>query len=141
MTQHIMESTRGEQELALLMNAIQHASKVTANAIRTAGPAGLYGLAGTENSTGDDVKKLDVIANTVWVDCLKGSGVCCLLVSEEEETPLIIEDANKRGPFCVAFDPLDGSSNIDCNVSVGSIFSVYRRVSSPSRPAELSDIL
>merc|ERR1719253_542012 len=89
----------------------------------------------------DDVKKLDVISNTVWVDCLKASGVCCLLVSEEEEEPVIIEDASKRGPFCVAFDPLDGSSNIDCNVSVGSIFSVYRRKSPDGQNAEASDIL
>jgi fructose-1,6-bisphosphatase I len=140
MTQSIIESTSGDQELALLMNAIQHASKVTANAIRTAGPAGLYGLAGTENSTGDDVKKLDIIANTVWVDCLKGSGVCCVLVSEEEEEPLFIEE-DKAGPFCVAFDPLDGSSNIDCNVSVGSIFSVYRRISSRGTKAKVEDIL
>jgi len=81
------------------------------------------------------------IANTVWVDCLKSSGVCALLVSEEEEQPIIIEDAQKRGPFCVAFDPLDGSSNVDCNVSVGSIFSVYRRKSPEGTTAELSDIL
>mmetsp|Transcript_34032 Transcript_34032/g.87252 ORF Transcript_34032/g.87252 Transcript_34032/m.87252 type:complete len:356 (-) Transcript_34032:444-1511(-) len=141
LTQYIVESTMGDQELALLMNAIQHACKVCANAIKKAGPCDLYGLAGVENSTGDDVKKLDIIANTVWVDCLKASGVCCLLVSEEEENCIIIEDADKRGPFCVAFDPLDGSSNIDCNVSVGSIFSVYRRKSPNNVPADVSDIL
>jgi len=140
MTSFIIESTSGDQELALLMNAIQHASKVTANAIRTAGPAGLYGLAGVENSTGDDVKKLDIIANTVWVDCLKASGVCSVLVSEEEEEPIIIE-GDRAGPFCVAFDPLDGSSNIDCNVSVGSIFSVYRRLSARGTKASIEDIL
>jgi len=73
---------------------------------------------------------------------LKGSGVCCLLVSEEEEEPLIFEEgASKSAPFCVAFDPLDGSSNIDCNVSVGSIFSVYRRSSSPDETATVADIL
>merc|ERR1740138_656667 len=141
LTQYIVEFTKGDQELALLMNAVQHACKVCANAIKKAGPCDLYGLAGQENSTGDDVKKLDIIANTVWVDCLKSSGVCCLLVSEEEEESIIIEDENKRGPFCVAFDPLDGSSNIDCNVSVGSIFSVYRRKSSADGKADVSDIL
>jgi len=141
LTQYIVESTEGDRQLALLMNAVQHACKVCANAIKKAGPCDLYGLANTQNSTGDDVKKLDIIANTVWVDCLKSSGVCCLLVSEEEEEPIIIEESNKSGPFCVAFDPLDGSSNIDCNVSVGSIFSVYRRKSPSDGPAQLDDIL
>jgi|EP00927_Polykrikos_kofoidii_P061691 fructose-1,6-bisphosphatase I len=140
LTQYIVTSTKGDKQLALLMNAIQHACKVCANAIKKAGPCDLYGLAGQENSTGDDVKKLDVIANTVWVDCLKASGVCCMLVSEEEEQPILIP-ADKSGPFCVAFDPLDGSSNIDCNVSVGSIFSVYRRKSPDGTEAQLSDIL
>jgi len=141
LTQFIVEDTNGDQQLALLMNAVQHACKVCANAIRKAGPCDLYGLAGEVNSTGDDVKKLDLIANTVWVDSLKQSGVCCLLVSEEEEDPIIITDVNKRGPFCVAFDPLDGSSNIDCNVSVGSIFSVYRRLSPSTENATVKDIL
>merc|ERR1719270_1961644 len=94
-----------------------------------------------ENSTGDDVKKLDFIANTIWVDCLKGSGVCCLLVSEEEEEPIVIEETRKRGPFCVAFDPLDGSSNIDCNVSAGSIFSIYRRKTEHFLLSKKEDIL
>jgi len=141
LTQYITTSAKGDRDLAILMNSIQHACKVCANAIRKAGPCDLYGMAGIENATGDEVKKLDVISNTVWVDCLKASGVCCLLVSEEEEQPLIIEDASKRGPFCVAFDPLDGSSNIDCNVSVGSIFSVYRRKSPKDQNADVSDIL
>eukprot|EP00403_Amphidinium_massartii_P028826 CAMPEP_0178401320 /NCGR_PEP_ID=MMETSP0689_2-20121128/16241_1 /TAXON_ID=160604 /ORGANISM="Amphidinium massartii, Strain CS-259" /LENGTH=350 /DNA_ID=CAMNT_0020022137 /DNA_START=77 /DNA_END=1129 /DNA_ORIENTATION=+ len=139
LTQFIVESTDGDKEMALLMNAVQHACKVTTNAIKKAGPCDLYGLANVMNSTGDDVKKLDIIANTVWCDCLKSSGVCCLLVSEEEEDPIVV-DEDKRGPFCVAFDPLDGSSNIDCNVSVGSIFSVYRRKSTLGA-ADVSDIL
>jgi fructose-1,6-bisphosphatase I len=141
LTQFIVKTTQGDRQLALLMNAIQHACKVCANAIKKAGICDLYGLAGQENSTGDDVKKLDLISNTIWVDCLKSSGVCCLLVSEEEEEPIIIKNKDERGPFCVAFDPLDGSSNIDCNVSVGSIFSVYRRKSPHDEPATVSDIL
>merc|ERR550532_152574 len=140
LTQSIVAGTQGDRQLALLMNAVQHACKVCANAIKKAGPCDLYGLAGEVNATGDDVKKLDVIANTIWVDCLKNSGVCCILVSEEEETPIII-DTGKAGPFCVAFDPLDGSSNIDCNVSVGSIFSVYRRKSAMAEQATTADIM
>jgi len=140
LTQHLVKETGGNPELALLMNAIQHACKVCAHAIKKAGTCDLYGLADQINSTGDDVKKLDLIANTIWIDCLKASGVCCILVSEENEEPIVIEDKHTSGPFCVAFDPLDGSSNIDCNVSVGSIFSVYRRQPG-SGPARTEDIL
>mmetsp|Transcript_48450 Transcript_48450/g.115197 ORF Transcript_48450/g.115197 Transcript_48450/m.115197 type:complete len:370 (+) Transcript_48450:98-1207(+) len=140
LTQHIIVSSKGDQQLAMLMNAIQHACKVVSNSIQKAGPAGLYGLAGQANSTGDDVKKLDLIADEIWIDCLERSGVCCLLVSEEQEDPVKIK-GKSTGPFCVAFDPLDGSSNIDCNVSVGSIFSVYRRSSPEGSPAVVEDIL
>lgn len=97
-------------------------------------------MAGIENSTGDDVKKLDLIADDIWVECLSRSGVCSFLVSEEQEEPVVMQDSDLRGPFCVAFDPLDGSSNIDCNVSVGSIFSVFRRTSK-SGLATKKDIL
>lgn len=140
-TQYIIQSTKGDHELAMLMNSIQHACKVVSNSIEKAGPAGLYGLAGNANATGDDVKKLDIIANDIWIECLSRSGVCALLVSEENEDPIILKAGSKRGPFCVAFDPLDGSSNVDCNVSVGSIFSVYRRTSTPSEEATVQDIL
>merc|ERR1719401_2750302 len=117
MTQYLITKTKGDKKFAILMNSIQHACKVVANAIEKAGPAGLYGLAGSGNATGDDQKKLDIIADEIWIECLSRSGVCGLLVSEEQEECIIIEDDSKRGPFCVAFDPLDGSSNIDCNVS------------------------
>eukprot|EP00420_Gonyaulax_spinifera_P038650 CAMPEP_0197876156 /NCGR_PEP_ID=MMETSP1439-20131203/5207_1 /TAXON_ID=66791 /ORGANISM="Gonyaulax spinifera, Strain CCMP409" /LENGTH=179 /DNA_ID=CAMNT_0043495427 /DNA_START=84 /DNA_END=620 /DNA_ORIENTATION=+ len=102
-TEYIITHTKNDQELAMLMNSIQHACKVVSNAIEKAGPAGLYGLAGQENATGDDVKKLDIIANDIWVECLSRSGVCSLLVSEEDEEAIVIKDANKRGPFCCAF--------------------------------------
>merc|ERR1719336_2613605 len=101
MTQYIITKTRGDKQLAMLMNSIQHACKVVANAIEKAGPAGLYGLAGVENATGDDVKKLDLIADNVWIDSLTRSGTCCLLVSEEKENAIIIPDGSKRGPYCV----------------------------------------
>lgn len=124
----------------MLMNSIQHACKVVANAIEKAGPAGMYGLAGSENATGDDVKKLDILADDIWIECLMRSGVCALLVSEEKEECIPVKDET-RGPYCVAFDPLDGSSNVDCNVSVGSIFSVYKRESPNDTIATAKDIL
>lgn len=141
MTQYIITETKGDKQLAMLMNAIQNACKVVSNAIGSAGPAGLYGFAGSENSTGDEVKKLDIIADNIWIQCLRRSGVCSLLVSEEQDSVVPVGDASKMGQFCVAFDPLDGSSNIDCNVSVGSIFAVYRRKSDVSEPSSEPDIL
>lgn len=140
LTQYIITSTRGDKQLAMLFNSIQHACKVCSDSIERAGPAGLYGLADVVNATGDDVKKLDVISNDVWVSCLERCGVCAVLVSEEDEEAIIVTD-KLGGPYCVAFDPLDGSSNIDCNVSVGSIFSVYKRSSPSSGPGNVADIL
>jgi fructose-1,6-bisphosphatase I len=86
----------------------------------------MYGLAGEVNSTGDDQKMLDVMSNEIMINALKNSGVCSVLVSEEDEEPIIV-DGGTEGKYCVAFDPLDGSSNIDCNVSVGTIFGVYAK--------------
>jgi len=119
----VMASTR-DHELVILMNAIATSCKLITSAVQRAGIAHLYGLAGEVNSTGDDQKKLDVLSNEMMINSLVNSGVCSVLVSEENEEPIFVNE-NKRGKFCVAFDPLDGSSNIDCNVSVGTIFSVY----------------
>lgn len=120
-----MSSTR-DHELVILMNAIATSCKLITAAVQRAGIAHLYGLAGEVNSTGDDQKKLDVLSNDMMINALVNSGVCAVLVSEENEEPIMVP-AEKRGKFCVAFDPLDGSSNIDCNVSVGTIFSVYEK--------------
>lgn len=102
--------------------------KLISRSVRKAGIAGLYGQVGTVNSTGDDQKKLDVLSNEMMVNSLYNSHVCCILVSEENEEPIIVPE-HLSGKFCVAFDPLDGSSNIDCNVSTGTIFSIWERVS------------
>lgn len=133
----VMASTH-DHDLVILMNAIATSCKLITSAVQRAGIASLYGLAGETNSTGDDQKKLDVLANDMMINALVHSGVCSLLVSEENEEPIIVPRA-KAGKFCVAFDPLDGSSNIDCNVSVGTIFSVYERV--PGSDGDVSDIL
>lgn len=85
------------------------------------------GVAGTENATGDDQKKLDVLSDEMFVNSLYNSHACAVLVSEEREEPIIVPP-ELAGKYCVAFDPLDGSSNIDCNVSTGTIFSVWEKV-------------
>jgi len=121
----VMANTR-DHELVILMNAIATSCKLITSAVQRAGVAKLYGLAGEVNSTGDDQKKLDVLSNDMMINALVNSGVCSVLVSEENEEPIMVPK-EKAGKFCVAFDPLDGSSNIDCNVSVGTIFSVFEK--------------
>merc|ERR1719326_770081 len=101
------------------------ACKATSRACAKAGIADLFGLAGEQNASGDDQKKLDVLSNDIFVDALANSGTCCVLVSEENDEPIIVPQ-EKAGRFVVAFDPLDGSSNIDCNVSTGKLSSVPR---------------
>jgi len=123
LSRFVMNNTR-DYELVILMNAIATSCKLITSAVNRAGIAKLYGLAGEVNSTGDDQKKLDVLSNDMMINALVNSGVCSVLVSEENEEPIFVP-ADKKGKYCVAFDPLDGSSNIDCNVSVGTIFSVY----------------
>jgi len=127
LARYVME-TSGDSEMTILMNAMALSFKVIQRDVRKAGIADLYGLAGTGNASGDDVKKLDVLSNDIMVNALTNCRACCILVSEEEEN-IIIVDEDKQGSFVVAFDPLDGSSNIDCNVSTGTIFSVWKKTS------------
>jgi fructose-1,6-bisphosphatase I len=127
-----------DHDLVILLNAIATSCKLITSAVQRAGVAKLYGLAGEVNSTGDEQKKLDVLSNEMMINALVHSGVCCVLVSEENDEPIIVPPG-KAGKFCVAFDPLDGSSNIDCNVSVGTIFCVYER--KPGSNGTVDDLL
>jgi len=137
LSRFVMANTR-DPELVILLNSIAISCKLIASAVSRAGVAKLYGLAGEVNSTGDDQKKLDVLSNDMMINALINSGVCAVLVSEENEEPIVVP-AEKHGKFCVAFDPLDGSSNIDCNVSVGTIFSVYEK--RPGSEGTVEDLL
>ncbi|KAF0925557.1 hypothetical protein E2562_017168 [Oryza meyeriana var. granulata] len=121
-------------DLTILLSHIVLGCKFVASAVNKAGLAKLIGLAGETNvqasnrtalcSTGEEQKKLDVLSNEVFVKALVSSGRTCVLVSEENEEAIFV-DAPLRGKYCVCFDPLDGSSNIDCGVSIGTIFGIY----------------
>ncbi|CAG5059401.1 unnamed protein product [Parnassius apollo] len=125
-------------DLTYLLNSIQTAVKAIQSAVRKAGIAKLHGISGDTNVQGEQVKKLDVLSNDLFINVLKSSFTTCLLVSEENPSVIQVE-TEKRGKYVVCFDPLDGSSNIDCLVSVGSIFCIYKKTSGgePSEPDAL----
>jgi fructose-1,6-bisphosphatase I len=128
LTQFVMENqpphSRGD--FTLLMMAIQTACKIVEKNIRRAGMSGMLGYAGSgANATGDDQAKLDVISNDAFKALLIGSEKVTIMGSEEEDTAVLVQK-EKHGGYVVCFDPLDGSSNIDCNVSVGSIWGIWK---------------
>ncbi|KAI0928905.1 Fructose-1,6-bisphosphatase [Taiwanofungus camphoratus] len=125
-------------DLTLLLTAIQTTSKFIATNVRKARLINLVGLAGETNVQGEEQKKLDVLSNDIMVNSLRACGKTAVLVSEELEEAVIIEDKYK-GSYCVVFDPLDGSSNIDAGVNIGTIFGIYRIV--PGSKGTIKDVL
>jgi fructose-1,6-bisphosphatase I len=129
-------------ELTGLLRDIGVAAKIVNREVNKAGLLNILGIADKSNATGDEVQKLDLYANQKLIDCLKNSGECCGIASEENEDFIPINSvADKTSKYVVVFDPLDGSSNIDVNVSVGTIFGIYRRVSDVNSPCNLDDFL
>jgi len=114
-------------QLSILLHSIEIASKYISSKVRAAGLFRLLGAEGSTNATGDIVKKLDVIANEAFITCLKRSLTVSIMVSEENEQVVTIDDPSSH--YCAVFDPLDGSSNIDANVSIGTIFGIYKKQS------------
>ena len=108
-----------------MCHALQFAFKSIAYYIRRATLVNLTGLAGSANATGDDQKKLDVISNDLFIEAMRSSGKVALLVSEEEEDVLFFR-ASRGAKYAVACDPIDGSSNLDAGVSVGTIFGIHK---------------
>lgn len=125
-------------ELSQLLRDIALASKVVHREVTKAGLVDLSGSLGSQNSAGDQQQKLDVLANIRFTRALAKGGEACAIISEETES---YADLNNDGKYVIAIDPLDGSSNIDVNVSIGTIFSIYRRKSQPGNPITASDIL
>ncbi len=130
-------------ELSRLLSAIRLASKVVNREVNKAGIAEIIGQAGMENIQGEQQQKLDVLANDIFIEALSQREVVCGIASEENDDYIEIKSGENAhlSKYVVLMDPLDGSSNIDVNVSVGTIFSIYRRVSEPGEPVELRDFL
>jgi fructose-1,6-bisphosphatase I len=129
-------------ELTGLLRDIGIATKVISREVNKAGLIDIFGEAGQGNASGDDVQKLDVLSNDMMVHFLRNSGECCGIASEEEEGFVAFENkTGKSAKYVVVFDPLDGSSNIDANVPIGTIFGIYRRLSTEGEVTELGDFL
>lgn len=126
-------------ELSQLLHDIALAGKIINREINRAGLVDVLGGVGNQNVQGEAQQKLDVIANIRFIRALKNGREVCAIISEEEED--IIHTGNEHGKYVVAIDPLDGSSNIDVNVSLGTVFSIYRRVTPVGTLATLEDFL
>jgi len=128
-------------ELSRLLRDIGIAAKIVNREVNKAGLVEILGETGEVNVQGEQVKKLDVFANDQFIAALKAGGEVCAIASEENEDLIPIDnEVSKNAKYVIAMDPLDGSSNIDVNVSVGTIFSIYRRVSL-SGPGTLEDFM
>jgi fructose-1,6-bisphosphatase I len=127
-------------ELSNLLYDIALAAKIIAAAIRRAGLVNILGAAGNRNVQGEEQQKLDVIANETIKNCLNHTGRVCVMGSEEDAEIVPVPPEYPVGKYAVLFDPLDGSSNIDVNAAVGTIFSIYRRVSMEGR-GTVADVL
>ncbi|MEW4923343.1 class 1 fructose-bisphosphatase [Algibacter sp. 2305UL17-15] len=130
-------------ELSSLLNSIRLAAKIVNHEVNKAGLVDIIGAAGDTNIQGEDQQKLDVYANEKFIQTLTRRDIICGLASEEEDDFITInsQDENNQNKYVVLIDPLDGSSNIDVNVSVGTIFSIYRRVTPIGTPVQLEDFL
>ncbi len=145
LSRHIIEEERkfpkATGKFTDLMNDIAFAAKLISYNTNKAGLMGILGETENVNVQGEIVKNLDVFAQETMVKALDHGGHTCVMASEEEENIIPIPEQYPLGKYAVLFDPLDGSSNIDANVSVGTIFSIYNRVSPEGRPGTEADVL
>lgn len=129
-------------ELSRLLRDIGIAAKIVNREVNKAGLVDILGDNGTTNIQGEGQKKLDVYADEQFISALRSGGECCVVASEEHDDCIYIEsEISKNAKYIVCIDPLDGSSNIDVNVSVGTIFSIYRRTTAVDGAVQLEEIL
>ena len=130
-------------ELSRIINSIRLAAKVVNYKVNQAGLVDIIGAVGEQNVQGEEQQKLDVYANEIFIQTLINREIVCGIASEENDDFITIEgsDNGNNNKYVVLMDPLDGSSNIDVNVSVGTIFSVYRRITPIGTPVTLDDFL
>ena len=129
-------------EFTRLLNDINIAAKIVNRDIRIAGLADINGYFGSTNIQGEEQKKLDVIANNHFINALKHGGMCAAIASEENEDLIIFGNPySQKGKYVVAMDPVDGSSNIEVNIPIGTIFSIYRRITPEGTCATADDLL
>src|SRR3990172_3867768 len=128
-------------ELSKLLHDLSLAAKVISLEVNKAGLADILGFTGDSNVHGEDVRKLDMFAHNMMFNAMDHGGHLCIMASEEEEDIIHIPAKFKVGKYVLLFDPLDGSSNIDANVSIGTIFSIFKRITPDGKPGTLKDCL
>jgi len=141
---HILERQRrvpgATGDFTGLFQSIALAARVIASKVHKAGLADVLGATGATNVQGETVQKLDILANRILIRCVEAGGHVCVMASEENDEIIPIPDGYPHGKYVLMFDPLDGSSNIDVNISIGTIFSIHRRLSA-SGPGTEADCL
>jgi fructose-1,6-bisphosphatase I len=141
----LLETAREHPEatgqFVTLLKQVALAGKLVSARVNRAGLAGMFGATGTMNIQGEYVQKLDIYANETFKRALEHAGVVCLMVSEEEDAPIAIPEPFENGSYVFCMDPLDGSSNIDTNASIGTIFCIFRRRSEGEGCGVLTDVL
>jgi fructose-1,6-bisphosphatase I len=142
---HIMEGEKEHPEatgeLSTILLQLGLAAKLISLEVNKAGLAEILGFTGDENVHGEKVKKLDIYAHEMLIKAMDHGGHFCVMASEEEEDIIHLPPHQKIGKYVLLFDPLDGSSNIDANISIGTIFSIYKRISSGNGPGTRQDCL
>jgi fructose-1,6-bisphosphatase I len=142
---HIIEGERmhpeATGELSRILSDLAIAIKVISLEVNKAGLVDILGLTGDHNVHGESVRKLDMYAHEMMFKAMDHGGHLCVMASEEEEDIIHIPADFRIGKYVLLFDPLDGSSNIDANVSIGTIFSIFKRVSPDGGPGTLEDCL